>query len=45
MKIGELARRTKLNASAIRYYEEMGVLVAPQRVFTSSFLLTRKHSS
>ena len=32
MKIGELARRTKLNASAIRYYEKMGVLVAPQRV-------------
>jgi len=32
MKIGELARRTKLNASAIRYYEKIGVLVAPQRV-------------
>ncbi len=32
MKIGELARRTKLNASAIRYYEKMGLLVAPQRL-------------
>ena len=32
MKIGELARRASLNASAIRYYEKMGLLVAPQRV-------------
>jgi MerR family redox-sensitive transcriptional activator SoxR len=32
MKIGELARRTKLNPSAIRYYEKMGLLVAPQRL-------------
>src|SRR5437016_11340740 len=32
MKIGELARRTKLNASASRYYDKIGVLVAPQRV-------------
>ena len=29
MKIGELAARASLNASAIRYYEKMGVLVAP----------------
>ncbi len=32
MKIGELAARASLNASAIRYYEKMGVLVAPQRI-------------
>jgi MerR family redox-sensitive transcriptional activator SoxR len=31
MKIGELARRTGLNASAIRYYERMGLLAAPYR--------------
>jgi MerR family redox-sensitive transcriptional activator SoxR len=32
MKIGELAHRAGLNASAIRYYEKMGLLAAPQRV-------------
>jgi MerR family redox-sensitive transcriptional activator SoxR len=32
MKIGELAARANLNASAIRYYEKMGLLAAPQRV-------------
>ena len=32
MKIGELAARAGLNASAIRYYEKMGLLAAPQRV-------------
>jgi|SRR5215472_11537371 len=31
MKIGTLARRTGLNASAIRYYERVGLLVAPHR--------------
>src|SRR6267143_4732051 len=31
MKIGELAARASLNASAIRYYEKMGPLAAPQR--------------
>jgi MerR family redox-sensitive transcriptional activator SoxR len=31
MKIGELSRRTGLNASAIRYYERMGLLVPPYR--------------
>jgi MerR family redox-sensitive transcriptional activator SoxR len=31
MKIGTLARRTGLNASAIRYYEKMGLLAAPHR--------------
>src|SRR5258708_7933687 len=31
MKIGELAARASLNASAIRYYEKMGLLAAPQR--------------
>jgi MerR family transcriptional regulator, redox-sensitive transcriptional activator SoxR len=31
MKIGELASRTGLNASAIRYYERMGLLAAPYR--------------
>jgi DNA-binding transcriptional MerR regulator len=30
--IGELARRTGLRASAIRYYEEIGVLPEPLRV-------------
>jgi MerR family redox-sensitive transcriptional activator SoxR len=32
MKIGELANRTGLNASAIRYYEAKGVLAAPYRM-------------
>jgi MerR family transcriptional regulator, redox-sensitive transcriptional activator SoxR len=31
MKIGELARRAGLNPSAIRYYERIGLLVAPHR--------------
>jgi MerR family transcriptional regulator, redox-sensitive transcriptional activator SoxR len=32
MKIGELAIRTALNASAIRYYERCGLLAAPYRI-------------
>jgi MerR family redox-sensitive transcriptional activator SoxR len=32
MKIGELASRTGLNASAIRYYEQVGLLAAPDRI-------------
>ena len=32
MKIGELASRASLNASAIRYYEKRGLLAAPQRI-------------
>ena|ERR1700682_3871511 len=32
MKIGELAARANLNASAIRYYEKMNLLAAPQRI-------------
>jgi len=32
MKIGELAHKVGLNASAIRYYEKMGLLAGPQRV-------------
>jgi MerR family transcriptional regulator, redox-sensitive transcriptional activator SoxR len=31
MKIGELARRAGLHASAIRYYEKLGLLAAPHR--------------
>jgi len=31
MKIGELACRAGLNASAIRYYEKLGILAAPHR--------------
>jgi MerR family transcriptional regulator, redox-sensitive transcriptional activator SoxR len=31
VKIGELARRSGLNASAIRYYERRGLLPAPHR--------------
>ena len=31
MRIGELARRAGLNASAIRYYEKLGVLNSPHR--------------
>jgi MerR family transcriptional regulator, redox-sensitive transcriptional activator SoxR len=31
VKIGELAARTGLNASAIRYYEALGLLPAPHR--------------
>jgi MerR family transcriptional regulator, redox-sensitive transcriptional activator SoxR len=32
MKIGQLATRAGVNASAIRYYEKMGLLAAPHRV-------------
>ena len=32
MKIGDLAGRAGLKASAIRYYEKMGILDAPHRV-------------
>lgn len=31
MKIGELAQRTGIPASAIRYYEEQGLIAAPTR--------------
>jgi MerR family redox-sensitive transcriptional activator SoxR len=31
MKIGQLATRAGVNASAIRYYEKLGLLPAPQR--------------
>lgn len=31
MKVGELARRAGLNASAIRYYEKLGLLAPPHR--------------
>ena len=31
MKIGEIASRSSLNASAIRYYERRGLLPAPHR--------------
>ena len=31
MKIGELAARSSLNASALRYYEKMGLLDPPHR--------------
>ncbi len=32
MKIGQLAASAGLNASAIRYYEKLGLLVPPQRL-------------
>jgi MerR family redox-sensitive transcriptional activator SoxR len=32
MKIGDLANRAGLNASAIRYYEKIGLLSAPDRL-------------
>ena len=32
LTIGEVARRTGLQTSAIRYYERIGLLTAPQRV-------------
>jgi MerR family redox-sensitive transcriptional activator SoxR len=32
MKIGELAARANVKASAIRYYEKMGILDPPHRV-------------
>jgi len=32
MKIGDLAKRADLNASAIRYYEKAGLLSPPHRV-------------
>jgi MerR family redox-sensitive transcriptional activator SoxR len=31
MKIGDLAARSGLNASALRYYEKMGLLASPHR--------------
>jgi MerR family transcriptional regulator, redox-sensitive transcriptional activator SoxR len=31
MKIGQLAARAAVNASAIRYYEKLGLLPSPQR--------------
>jgi MerR family redox-sensitive transcriptional activator SoxR len=31
MKIGDLAARAGLNASALRYYEKMGLLARPHR--------------
>jgi len=43
MKIGDLARRAGLNASAIRYYEKIGLLPTPsrasgQRRYSTEFL-------
>jgi MerR family transcriptional regulator, redox-sensitive transcriptional activator SoxR len=32
MKIGQLAERTDVNSSAIRYYERVGILTDPTRV-------------
>lgn len=32
MRIGELARRANITASAIRYYEKLGLLAPPARV-------------
>lgn len=32
MSIGELARRANVRASAIRYYESLGLLAPPARV-------------
>jgi DNA-binding transcriptional MerR regulator len=32
LTIGELARRTGVSASALRYYEELGLLPAPARI-------------
>jgi MerR family redox-sensitive transcriptional activator SoxR len=32
MAIGEVARKTGLRPSALRYYEEMGILPSPRRV-------------
>ena len=32
MSIGEVARRAGLRTSAVRYYEEIGILPAPERV-------------
>ena len=32
MKIGELARKTRLSASSIRYYESEGLIPKPSRV-------------
>ena len=32
LSIGEVARRTGVRASALRYYEEAGILPAPARM-------------
>jgi MerR family transcriptional regulator, redox-sensitive transcriptional activator SoxR len=32
MTIGEVARRARLRASAVRYYEKIGLLPTPQRI-------------
>jgi len=40
MKIGDLATRSRVNASAIRYYEKLGVLPPPGRIHSQ-----RRYSS
>jgi MerR family redox-sensitive transcriptional activator SoxR len=32
MRIGEVAKRSRIPASALRYYEEIGLIPAPRRV-------------
>lgn len=43
MRIGELAQRTSVSASTIRYYEDQGVLPKPQRS-ASGYRVYDEHS-
>jgi hypothetical protein len=45
MKIGELAGRSGLNGSAIRYYERRGLLPAPDRAGGQLAGTPRTHSA
>ena len=41
LNIGELARKVGIQTSAIRYYEEVGLMPAPERVGTCPIRVQR----